>query len=113
MVGGVSALLGGLWTVEWAVTDSLTGLSGHLRGLFRGGAVVGAVLCALWLMSYGLLFGYVGLNASERVIERDGVKYVEVDAGFLEPLYEYYLYRGPLVRGRDCLEQTPSPWCGG
>ena len=41
--------------------------------------------------------------SSRKVVEYQGQTLLEVDTGFLDPLYDYYEYHGPLFRGNERL----------
>lgn len=49
---------------------------------------------------------------SERVIQHEGARVVEVDRSFLDPQFSYYAYHGPLVRGSEQLHSAigEGPW---
>lgn len=71
------------------------------------------VLCAavllvvtLWIGPMGILFVY---GDSERVMDYQGQKLVEVDDGFMDPHWSYYVYHGPLVRGIERLFDEYEP----
>lgn len=70
------------------------------RGLVKGVVVILAsavFLVTLWL---GLLFFIFKVGVEERVIEYQGRNLLEEYSDFPDPQYDYYEYRGPLVRGR-------------
>ena len=66
-----------------------------------------ALLCAGLVVYHALLFGFLLLVFSwgekEQVVEYQGQTLLEVDAGFLDPIYDYYEYHGPLFRGNERL----------
>lgn len=61
--------------------------------------------CAGLVLWYGLCFGPLlaafAFGGEERVLEYGGQTLVEVDDSFLDPIYNYYEYHGPLVRGSE------------
>lgn len=70
-----------------------------------------AFCMGLTLLFYGFIFTAFAVGG-ERVIRHEGKKVVEVDRSFLDPLYQYYDYHGPLIRGSDSIYSAigESPW---
>lgn len=56
------------------------------------------LVVTLWFGPMAILFAY---GSTERMIEYQGQTLVEVDDGFLDPHWSYYVYHGPLVRGTE------------
>lgn len=74
------------------------------RKALRLGVTVLSVAAGMMILWYGGLIGAiaVGLGAGpERVVSWEGQRLVEVDESFMDVLYAYYPYRGPLVRGTE------------
>ena len=46
---------------------------------------------------------------TEKVVEYQGQTLVEVDDGFMDPHWSYYVYHGPLVRGRERVYEDYEP----
>ena len=61
------------------------------------------MLGAMVLSSVGLFWGLWGIfvtyGGGERILAHEGCLLVEVDRSFLDPMYDYYEYRGPIFRG--------------
>lgn len=64
------------------------------------------LLVALWMGPFGLLFAF---SNAERKIEYQGQTLLEVDDGFLDIHYSYYVYHGPLVRGKERVYDEYEP----
>lgn len=66
-----------------------------------------SLVCAGLVVYHALLYGFLmlmfALRDEEKVIEHQGQVLVEVDTGFLDPIYDYYEYCGPLFRGNERL----------
>jgi len=54
-------------------------------------------LFTLW----GSFFLFAFSVRPERVVEHDGQRFVEVNNSFLDQMYDYYDYRGPILRGSE------------
>ena len=102
---GVVLVSGGVW-----ITQALAFLLPnrdfpHLVLGFRWAAkgivllLAGAVLLIM-LFLFAFACALIGDDARS-VVEYQGQTLVEVDEGFLDPWYSYYVYCGPLVRGTE------------
>ena len=76
--------------------------------------VKGALLCltilillaVLWLGPVLMIFAF---GDTEKVVAYQGQTLVEVDDGFMDPHWSYYVYHGPLVRGRERVYEDYEP----
>lgn len=102
----VSGVLGVLFTLGCLLPMEMDGMAPALRRTLKG-AVLACAGLTLWctLMVVGLL-ALFSFGGEERILEYGGQTLVEVDRSFLDPLYDYYAYHGPLVRGRVSLYGT-------
>ena len=69
-------------------------------------------ISALTLLGVLVTLGLPGWFLShcpERVLDWEGQTLVQVDHGFLDPDYSYYMYCGPLVRGSEPVEAGETP----
>ncbi len=64
------------------------------------------LLVFLWVGPVLLIFAF---GDDEQVVEYQGQTLLEVDDGFMDPHWSYYVYRGPLVRGSERLWNGPTP----
>lgn len=74
-----------------------------LRVAVKGAAVAFTglvILSTLWIGLLAAVFGYVH---EERIVEHEGQTLVEEDMSWLDPIYYYYEYRGPLLRGSELI----------
>ena len=75
--------------------------------LLRWSSKLLALVCAGLVVYHAVLFSFVlalfAQGEKEQVVEYQGQTLVEVDVGFLDPLYNYYAYHGPLLRGSERL----------
>ena len=76
----------------------------------RWAVMVGAVICAWMVFAYGLTVGLVfaglAFGSEEQVVEYQGQTLVEERECWLDVVYNYYEYHGPLVRGREILSSS-------
>ncbi len=110
---GVVLVSGGVW-----ITQALAFLLPnrdfpHLVLGFRW-ATKGIVLllagAVLLIMPFLFAFACALIGDDARsVVEYQGQTLVEVDEGFLDPWYSYYVYCGPLVRGTERVQGGPTP----
>lgn len=80
-----------------------------IRRIVKGGLLFFTVLnllIVLWLGPLVLLFTW---GDRDRVIKYQGQTLVEVDDGFMDPHWSYYVYRGPLFRGSERLYDRYEP----
>ena len=95
----VSGWAGIVLTLACALPMEMPGIPAVLRWPAKGLLVLFAAvvfLVTLWVGPMGIALVY---GNSERVVKYQGQTLVEVDEGFLDPWYSYYVYCGPLVRG--------------
>lgn len=64
------------------------------------------LLVTLWAGPLGIAFAF---DNKEQKIEYQGQTLLEVDDGFLDPHYSYYVYHGPLVRGKERVYDEYEP----
>ena len=72
-----------------------------LRWTAKGLTLLSAGLVLYCALVYGVILLAFGYSGGERVLEYRGQTLVEVDDSFLDPIYNYYEYHGPLVRGKE------------
>lgn len=70
-----------------------------LRWGLKGTTLLCAALVVYTAVFFGGLVAAFAYGQDERVIEHQGQTLVEVEDGWLDTVYEYYEYHGPLVRG--------------
>ena len=111
LLWGGNKLLGSAWRNRPALILGLAAMMSFLacvwyvavRGWKKYIPRAVLVLCAMALSSAGLFLGLWGIfvtyGGEERVLAHEGRLLVEVDRSFLDPMYDYYEYRGPLFRG--------------
>lgn len=111
LLWGGNKLLGLAWRNRPALILCLTAIVSFLaciwyvavRGWKQRVPQAVLVLCAMVLSSVGLFWGLWGIfvtyGGGERILAHEGCLLVEVDRSFLDPMYDYYEYRGPIFRG--------------
>lgn len=78
-----------------------------LRRAVKGALLFLAVLVVvLWLGPILVMFAF---GDTEKVVEYRGQTLLEVDDGFMDPHWSYYVYHGPLVRGTERLYDSYEP----
>lgn len=99
----LSGTLGVLFTLVCFLCQEMKELAPVLRWAVKGllVACAGAVLYVAWV--YGSILIVLEYSGGERVLEYQGQTLLEVDDGFLDPIYNYYVYHGPLVRGSEAV----------
>ena len=105
----VSGWLGVLFTLACFLPLNRPGSNRFLRRAAKAVALFfGALLLvvSLWVGPMMLIFA---CGDDERVVEYEGQTLVEVNDGFMDPHWSYYVYRGPLVRGRERVYEDYEP----
>ena len=108
----VSSWIGVVLTVicllprQWPMTGVV--LRRAVKGAFLFLAVL-VLLVSLWLGPFLMMFAF---GDTERVVEYQGQTLLEVDDGFMDPHWSYYVYHGPLVRGKERVYDEYSPLWG-
>ena len=64
------------------------------------------LLVSLWVGPIMFMFVY---GDTERVLEYQGQTLLEVDDGFMDPHWSYYVHHGPLVRGKETVWNGQVP----
>lgn len=80
-----------------------------LRWTLKGVVVLFAavvLVVTLWFGPLAVIFVY---SDAERVVEHQGQTLLEVNDGFLDPHWSYYVYHGPLVRGTERVYDEYAP----
>ena len=92
-----------LCTAECTISREMAGVGAGLRRLMKGTVAAGALLAVFYALTMGSFLALFAFQGEERVLEYRGETLVEVDDSFLDPIYRYYEYHGPLLRGKECL----------
>ena len=103
---GVALTMACLLPRQWPVVGVV------LRRAVKGGLQFLAVLVllvSLWQGPFLMMFAFGDM---ERVVEYQGQTLLEVDDGFMDPHWSYYVYHGPLVRGKERVYDEYSPLWG-
>ena len=94
-----------LRTAVWTLVRPMGRLPAAVRVTVRAAVLAGAGV----LLYYGLMFGplmvVMAYAGGERVVTYEGRVLLEVDNSFVDQIYNYYEYRGPILRGAE-------PVCG-
>lgn len=96
----VAVLIG---TAVSVLTCPMEGRSGGARAAARITVLAGTAVFLYYfliLAPWAACFTYAG---EERIITYKGQTLLEVDNSFLDPMYDYYAYRGPVFRGAELL----------
>ncbi len=99
-------LIGLFLTLSCFLPMERPGVPSGLWYALKGVAVffsVAILVVVLWFGPFGLMFIF---GNTERVVELQGETLLEVDDGFMDPHYSYYVYHGPLVRGRELVGES-------
>ena len=99
----LSGIIGILLILCCLLPLEMSELAPCLRWTVKGAALASAGLVLYCALVYGGLLALFGFGGGERVLEYQGQTLLEVDRSFLDPLYDYYQYHGPLVRGNEAL----------
>ena len=102
-----SGAVGILLTLGCFLPLELPDVAPVLRWAVKGTALLSAGLVLFYALTFGTLLAVFGFGGSEQVVDYQGQALVEVEDGWLDTVYEYYEYHGPLVRGNHCLYTSP------
>ncbi len=105
----VSGWIGLLFTMDCLLPMEWPSMGVVLRRTIKGVLLFLAVLVlllVLWLGPILMMFGY---GDTERVVDYRGQTMLEVDDGFMDPHFSYYVYHGPLVRGTERIYDDYEP----
>ena len=102
----LSGLLAILLMLGCLLPAGMEDLAPVLRWLIKGIALLCASLTVCFVLFYGSFFAALTYGGGEQVVEYQGQTLVEVEDHWLESVYEYYTYRGPLVRGEEALYKS-------
>lgn len=97
----ISGALGILFILGCFLPLEMPKVAPVLRWAVKGLALLSAGLVLCCALFYGPLFTVFAFDGEERVLEYKGQTLLEVDNGFIDPIYDYYEYHGPLVRGAE------------
>lgn len=75
--------------------------TGEIGWVNQGIVILFAVVTFLVVLWVGLIVLAFGYGETEKVVEYRGQTLLEVDDGFMDPHWSYYVYHGPLVRGTE------------
>lgn len=99
-IGIVAVLFGTAWRT---LTRPMEGRSLGAQAVTRITVLAGTAVFLFYfliLAPWAVCFTYAG---QERMITYKGQTLLEVDNSFLDPMYDYYAYRGPIFRGAELL----------
>ena len=105
----VSGWIGLIFTMACLLPRSWPMVSAAVRRTVKGALLLLTalvLLIALWVGPMMLIFA---CGDDERVVEYRGQTLVEVSDGFMDSHWSYYVYRGPLVRGRERVYEGYEP----
>lgn len=97
----LSGLLAILLMLGCLLPAELRDLAPVLRWLLKGLALSCAGLTVCFTLFYGGFFAALAYGGGEQVVEFEGQTLVEVEDHWLDTVYEYYDYRGPILRGAE------------
>ena len=99
--------IAGIWfTLACFLPLELKGLTPALCRTAKVAALVFGALLVFYALTFGMLVAVFGFGGKERVVVYEGQKLVEEENGWLDTIYDYYEYRGPLLRGKERLFST-------
>lgn len=108
--GGLMAVAGILCLAAVLMGTAVRALTCPVEGRFpgvRAAARITVLAGAAVLLYYVLILGSViacfTYAGQERMLVYKGQTLLEVDNSFLDPMYDYYVYRGPVFRGAELL----------
>lgn len=99
-IGIVAVLFGTAWRT---LTRPMEGRSLGAQAVTRITVLAGTAVFLFYfliLAPWAACFTYAG---QERMITYKGQTLLEVDNSFLDPMYDYYTYHGPVFRGAELL----------
>ena len=105
----VSGWIGLIFTMACLLPRSWPMVSAAVRRTVKGALLLLTalvLLIALWVGPMMLIFA---CGDDERVVEYRGQTLVEVSDGFMDSHWSYYVYHGPLVRGRERVYEDYEP----
>ena len=83
--------------------------TGEIGWVNQGIVILFAVVTFLVVLWVGLIVLAFGYGETEKVVEYRGQTLLEVDDGFMDPHWSYYVYHGPLVRGKERVYEDYEP----
>ena len=97
----ISGALGILFILGCFLPLEMPEVAPVLRWAVKGMALLSAGLVLCCALFYGPLLAVFAFGGEERVLGYRGQTLLEVENGFMDPIYDYYEYHGPLVRGAE------------
>lgn len=97
----ISGALGVLFTLGCFLPLEMPEVAPVLRWALKGVTLLSAGWVLYCALIYGTLFSAFSYGGEERMLEYRGQALVEVENGFLDTIYDYYEYHGPMVRGTE------------
>ena len=99
----LSGLLGVVLTLGCFLPMEMPDLAPVLRWTVKTTLALSAVAVLFYAVTFGPLFSALAFEGDERVVTYEGQRLLESEDNWLDTVYEYYEYRGPLVRGSQRL----------
>ena len=90
-------------TAVRVLTCPMEGRSLGARAAARIIVLAGAAVLLYYVLILGSVIACFTYAGQERMIVYKGQTLLEVDNSFLDPMYDYYAYRGPVFRGAELL----------
>ena len=108
--GGLMAAAGILCLAAVLMGTAVRALTCPVEGRFPGAraavrivVLAGAAVLLYYVLILGPVIACFTYAGQERVITYKGQTLLEADNSFLDPMYDYYAYRGPVLRGAELL----------
>ena len=97
----------GIWfTLACFLPLELKDLAPILRRTAKASALIFGAMLVFYALTFGTLVAVLGFVGEEQVVVYEGQKLLEEEDGWLDTVYDYYEYHGPLFRGRERLFST-------
>lgn len=105
----VSGWIGLIFTMSCLLPRQWPLVGTAVRRTVKGGLLFLTVLILLTVLWLGPILMMFAFGDTEKVVEYRGQTLLEVDDGFMDPHWSYYVYYGPLVRGRERIYDQEWP----
>lgn len=93
-------------TAVRVLTCPMEGRSPRAWAAARITVLAGAAVFLYYFLILGPVIACFTYAGQERMITYKGQTLLEVDNSFLDPMYDYYAYRGPVFRGAELLSSS-------
>lgn len=99
----ISGLLGVVLTLGCFLPMEMPDLAPVLRWVMKTALLLSAAVVLFYAITFGPIFTALAFEGDERVVTYEGQRLLESEDNWLDTVYEYYEYHGPLVRGNQRL----------